>query len=981
MATLLMLLFLAVLTTSSALLLGRPPAPTLASRASDQLVLYVKSFDFAHLLELQRSDDGESWQKTAALAHSTRGTAATVTADGLLAKTEYRFRVRRTTSHGDYSLWSEPSEPFTTLSTVPGIPTNLRATSTSSNSLGLTWKPPLDSKEAPILSYDIQYRISSDDDRNTNTWIDTRPVSSIENPRKKEIQLVSTAIHGNDNASGTFWLEAQFGPRNRDVPSAPISGPISWNSSAADFQRALENIEGIGAARVYVIEEAASKPNFEWKIEFEVTVSPFPLLQVHNSTLEGHVSLFPEIRRLQSATEETHKSDLALTIDNLEAYEYYDARVRATNSIGGSNWTKPVQLQTKPPPYSTDGLFFEPSDALESRVPLKLSIVDVQHDSVTLTWPRSSVEPTEVELSVGREGSGYEPFTTCSEEFVTVKYIYSKDVEVSIEGLAPNTPYCARMMVGPSGRSQEVAFVTTTVPVNSWIQVHARGAAPVSPSSFLHSAYPEGHRCETPRVPTGRRGHSLVVVDDVTFLFGGYGRACVCDDAAEGNCTTGNYFLNDLWRFDEVAQIFTLLREASFNEEGEGHDWPSGRELFSATAMDGRGSIIIVGGRGANGQVFGGVWEISVSRTVSQIIASEEEKILVDGAYTSAILNFDAGEERCIKSIEAEISLHHPCIEQIGQIDLHGPEGHRTNLFSSGSVFDNNWSKCEAKSVTITFADNAIDKLSEGEFPEEGTFQPMGALDDHFLGSTANGQWTIAILDTLTDTSTGVLNGWTLRLSTKPSNHQVSAQKVVAECQGDTLGLLDCFAPRHSHTAIGIGDEIYITGGKSTRVHSDGWKLNVDAEQWTRLDIELPPWRTENIESFVLTPGGVVSMGADDSFFYDLIGNSWAPLDIGKDSPGKPSGRNVAAYTYLEESGAILMHGGSVDIKSSFCFSDTWTVSMDHLLRVKSKDVEQTRAHKCQLILRNTDGSRSWEDIVKRAWCLEQYQSFRMAYM
>ena len=85
-----MLLFLAVLTTSSALLPGRPPAPTLASRASDQLVLYVKSFDTAHLLELQRSDDGESWQKTAALAHSTRGIAATVTADGLLAKTEYR---------------------------------------------------------------------------------------------------------------------------------------------------------------------------------------------------------------------------------------------------------------------------------------------------------------------------------------------------------------------------------------------------------------------------------------------------------------------------------------------------------------------------------------------------------------------------------------------------------------------------------------------------------------------------------------------------------------------------------------------------------------------------------------------------------------------------------------------------------------------------------------------------------------------------
>ena len=323
------------------------------------------------------------------------------------------------------------SEAVTTLPSAPGVPGDLRVASSSSDSIELKWSPPLDStaEEAPIDSYNVQYRIANNE--NDNVWIDTRPVSSVESPRKKEIQLVSTTIDANANMSSAFfWLRASVGPS--DVPSDPISGSIAWNATAEEFQRALAEIEGIGPTRVWIVEDASSeipalsKTIFEWRIEFESYLSPFPLLQVHNSTLGGHISRFPFIPRLQSAMEATYKTELGAIIDNLDAYEYYDARVRATNAMGEGHWTDPVQGQTKLPTHSTNGLFFEPSYT-PGRVDglLELVIIDLQHNCATFTFPRNSIQPLsskhELELSMGREGSGNEPLTNCSEEYLKIQ--------------------------------------------------------------------------------------------------------------------------------------------------------------------------------------------------------------------------------------------------------------------------------------------------------------------------------------------------------------------------------------------------------------------------------------------------------------------------------------------------------------------------------------------------------------------------------
>ena len=671
--------------------------------------------------------------------------------------------------------------------------------------------------------------------------------------------------------------------------------------------------------------------------------------------------------------EATYKTELVAVIDNLDSYEYYDARVRAINMMGEGKWTDPVQVQTKPPTHSTDGLFFEPSNTPGwGDGSLEFVIFDLQHDCATFTWPRNSIQPLsskyELELSMGREGSGNEPLTNCSEEYFTAAHIYSEDTEVTIEDVVPLTPYCARL-VGPSGQSSVVQFVTPAVPVNHWKQIHVRGGVPAPGSRRLFRPISsENQRCETPQVPTSRRGHSLVVLDGSTYLFGGYGLACVCGD--ETGCTYGNFYLNDLWHFDEAAHSFTMLRAASFGEDGS---WPSGRELHSATSMNGSGSFVVIGGKGAGGQVFDDVWEISVGSTVTQTILSDEGKILADGTFTKAALTFGADEDRCIDSIDAELSLQHPCIEQIGKIELYGPEGHRITLFASDSVFHNDERKCEFKAATITFTDHAAKKLGDGYFLED-SIRPMEALNSHFSGSKANGQWKIAILDTTTDDSLGVLKTWSLQLTTRPCHKKVVAQKVSVECQGT----VDCFAARYSHAALTVESNVYVAGGKSTTAHSDVWKLDMSASRWTNLDdIVLSPWQKTYSESFVLTSTGLLSISNKGIYFYNVLDESWAPLAIGRGTSENPLTRDSAAYSFLEDNRAILMHGGGANA-SSFQYSDMWAVSLDHLFKVEMKGVEQNRAHACQLILRNKIPARSrWEDILKRTWCLEQYQSFR----
>lgn len=218
--TMLLLLLLATLSATVSAL-SRPPAPILASRGSNQLVLYAKS-----LKKIIRHNCFSSSCKLT----TRRGNGSLPTCKLLcprcLEQQSHSLLTdfSQTTNTGSASAQQvrenilPSSEAVTTLPSAPGVPGDLRVASSSSDSIELKWSPPLDStaEEAPIDSYNVQYRIANNE--NDNVWIDTRPVSSVESPRKKEIQLVSTTIDANANMSSAFfWLRASVGPS--DVPS------------------------------------------------------------------------------------------------------------------------------------------------------------------------------------------------------------------------------------------------------------------------------------------------------------------------------------------------------------------------------------------------------------------------------------------------------------------------------------------------------------------------------------------------------------------------------------------------------------------------------------------------------------------------------------------------------------------------------------------------------------------------------------------
>ena len=106
------------------------------------------------------SDDGATW-------NAIGSTNTTYTVTGLDKGTEYTFRVRAVNSVGDGTASASVTE--TTDTTVPGAPTSLSASVTSTTA-DLSWTAPTDDGGSPITEY--QYRFTTGTTAG-GTWTDT----------------------------------------------------------------------------------------------------------------------------------------------------------------------------------------------------------------------------------------------------------------------------------------------------------------------------------------------------------------------------------------------------------------------------------------------------------------------------------------------------------------------------------------------------------------------------------------------------------------------------------------------------------------------------------------------------------------------------------------------------------------------------------------------------------------------------------------
>ena len=367
-------------------------------------------------------------------------------------------------------------------------------------------------------------------------------------------------------------------------------------------------------------------------------------------------------------------------------------------------------------------------------------IAGLSHESATFTWNAGSHQfDTSKEFYVQKyivgitsadhnsnshmdEGDGEEQIV-CSSAFIIHEHIQrsfdvNSNATTRFDNLNASTSYCLRVEAfssrGLSLGKQILPFHTKSVPINEWLpvpilqQFHASATVSEASASGGNTDTNESTTqttwCEhSPTRPTGRRGHSMTVIKDHVYIFGGATLKCICDgseyDANE--CSSRNVYSNELWHFETLTSTFSQLGYDLAGEEDQANSWPSGREQHSMTALP-NGNLVSIGGLTSSndnfeiGEVSGqlllaDVWTMRDPHHIipSLVFSSNDlgESLpieLMPGHLTSHRLPIvlqnddDDGtlfdhEEMCIHNIQVHVSLDRICPNAIEYIMLTGP--------------------------------------------------------------------------------------------------------------------------------------------------------------------------------------------------------------------------------------------------------------------------------------------------------------------
>jgi hypothetical protein len=385
--------------------------------------------------------------------------------------------------------------------------------------------------------------------------------------------------------------------------------------------------------------------------------------------------------------------------------------------------------------YINFDLSIPSSDDTSARVcPSKPVVVALSHESAAFTWSAGShqyetskefyVQKYVVSLSTSTVSRSDEAGDgiRCSGAFTVHEHIQrgfdmNRNATTKLNSLEASTSYCLHIEAlssrGLSLGKQIFIFHTKSMPINEWLPVPVLQLSDAS-TTVLEISVSGGDTddnestttiwCKhSPTRPTGRRGHSMTIVNDEVYVFGGATLKCVCEGprhAAEEKCSSKNVFSNELWHFDPLTSTFTELgHDSGVNEV---NSWPSGREQHSMTALP-NGDLVLIGGRTSTNEYFEigeeseqvlltDVWTmrdpyhiISSLGFSSDVLGAALPIELIPGHVTShrmPIALHDGNdvdgelfghEDLCTRDIQVQISLDRICPNDIEYIMLTAP--------------------------------------------------------------------------------------------------------------------------------------------------------------------------------------------------------------------------------------------------------------------------------------------------------------------
>lgn len=263
-----------------------------------------------------------------------------------------------------------------------------------------------------------------------------------------------------------------------------------------------------------------------------------------------------------------------------------------------------------------------------------------------------------------------------------------------LKGLTPNSSYCLLVegfsKEGLSLGRQVAHFTTKSEPTNNWRQERVQQS--MAKSLEVNPDNDSSWCQQSKSLPSGRRGHSLSVVNDQVYLFGGATVKCIChfDPKHEKEkCFSENVFSDELWHYDSLSSEFTLLSA----EDAE--NAPRGREQHSLTILPNK-SIILIGGRGwstedtdmitsQDSSVLGDVWMLAAPHNITSHVVSGENDLIklpvalkqgeaVEHKRTVSLnsLGFEASQDMCIRSLHLDVSMELNCTSDLDHISLTG---------------------------------------------------------------------------------------------------------------------------------------------------------------------------------------------------------------------------------------------------------------------------------------------------------------------
>lgn len=414
---------------------------------------------------------------------------------------------------------------------------------------------------------------------------------------------------------------------------------------------------------------------------------------------------------------------------------------------------------------------------------------------------------------------------------------------------------------------------TPQTPLNIWHRITGSAALRGFSEKDTHAGLRFTDPAPSRSFPSPRRGHSMTVLEEFLFVFGGFAKGYACSQGHKDLCLLQPGVNSELWRFDPRTSVWMEIAQPP---NGSGLSWPSPREMHSVAVVANR--LLLFGGRNGDSiSAKNDLWELSVSSTTQKTkttLQNRESALPIkDGKELFTIGNAGTSAAMCVVNMTVQLNITHGCFHTL-LIQLLGPgpasypqrqQGTTSPINSQQS--ESRWSDAtgytagshrttstipSARSFPVTLqspvsaSDNTrcvagTQKLSFSSVQTpsqpgaESSFEALSVF--HQL--PASGGWTISISDTVVDGNQGTLDAWDVSLSLAPCVPTFTWTNLSAVAS-QVIGIPP--SARFQHTAVVRNSSMFIFGGRNgsnSRELSDLYRLDYSPNggpcQWIQL--------------------------------------------------------------------------------------------------------------------------------------------------